>query len=351
MHATGSERAALFGISEGGPLGAVFAATYPRQTRALITFGSFARLTASGDYPIGFDPQWSDQVDAPLVDFWGTGASLAIFSASHADDPKARRLWAKMERLSVSPGGLRSLLRILREIDVRSVLPSVAVPTLVFHAEGELHPVEMVRYLADHIPGARFRELSGVDHYPWFGSVEQMVAEIEEFLTGVRSEPEADRVLATVLFTDIVRSTERAAELGDRRWRELLDAHDATVRRELARARGREIKTTGDGFLAAFDGPARAIRCAVAMVQHSRSLGLEIRAGLHTGECEVRGDDLAGIALHIGARVAALAAPGEVLVTSTVRDLVAGSGLSFSERGSRSLKGVPGEWSILAVAQ
>lgn len=259
-------------------------------------------------------------------------------------------MWARVERLAASPGGIRSLLRILGEIDVRCVLPSVAVPTLVLHAEGDNFPLEISRYLAEHIPGARWVELKGVDHYPWFGSVEPVVAEIEEFLTGVRPQPEVDRVLATLLFTDIVDSTTRAGEMGDRRWRELLERHHAVVRRELQRFRGREVDTAGDGFLATFDGPARAVRCAAAIRDAIAGIGLSIRAGLHTGECELIDRGVGGIAVHLAARVAALAGSGEVLVSSTVKDLVAGSGLSFVDRGVHVLKGIPGEWRLFAAA-
>jgi class 3 adenylate cyclase len=295
------------------------------------------------------DPEIVKGGDDAWAEMWGTGDSVSFMSASRASDAEVRALWGKAERLSMSPGGLRALLRILRDIDVRCVLPSVRAPTLVIHGEGEFLSADISRYFAEHIDGARWVELPGIDHYPWFGSVEPLVAEIEEFLTGSRSEPESDRMLATVLFTDIVGSTERAAAMGDHRWRELLDAHDTAVRRELVRGGGREIKTTGDGFFAAFDGPARAVRCAQAITVNARGLGLDVRAGVHTGECEVRGDDLAGIAVHIGARVAALAGAGEVLVSSTVRDLVAGSGLEFSERGVQRLAGVPGEWRIFEV--
>jgi class 3 adenylate cyclase/pimeloyl-ACP methyl ester carboxylesterase len=347
MDAAGSERAGLFGISEGGPLGALFAATFPGRTTALITFGAFARVSWAPDYPIGIEREAIDQ----LADSWGTGASLGLFSASRAQDTDARSMWARVERLAASPGGIRSLLRILGEIDVRCVLPSVAVPTLVLHAEGDVFPLEISRYLAEHIPGARWVELKGVDHYPWFGSVDPVVAEIEEFLTGVRPQPEVDRVLATLLFTDIVDSTTRAGEIGDRRWRELLERHHAVVRRELQRFRGREVKTTGDGFLATFDGPARAVRCAAAIRDAIAGIGLSIRAGLHTGECELIDRGVEGIAVHLAARVAALAGSGEVLVSSTVKDLVAGSGLSFVDRGVHVLKGIPGEWRLFAAAQ
>jgi class 3 adenylate cyclase/alpha-beta hydrolase superfamily lysophospholipase len=352
MSAVNSERAALLGISEGGSLGAMFAATYPDRVRAFVAYGAFARLTRAPDYPIGLDAEVLQGADDEWARVWGKGDSIRFLSTSRANDAEARALWGKAERLSMSPGGLRALLRIIRDIDVRCVLSSIRAPTLVLHAVGEMLPAEIPRYLAKHIRGARWVELPGLEHYPWFGDVEPLVAEIEEFLTGSRSESEHDRMLATVLFTDIVGSTERAASLGDRRWRELLDAHDAALRREITRARGREVKTTGDGFFAAFDGPARAVRCAQAIAEQARGLGLEVRAGVHTGECEVRGDDLAGIAVHIGARVAALAGAGEVMVTSTVRDLVAGSGIEFAERGTQRLAGVPGEWMLLrAVAQ
>jgi class 3 adenylate cyclase len=272
-----------------------------------------------------------------------------MFSASRGQDREAQALWAKVERLSASPGGIRSLGQLLAEVDVRCVLPTVKVPTLVLHAEGDTFPVEISKYFAQHIPGARWVELKGVDHYPWFGSVDSLVAEIEEFLTGVRHEPDIDRILATLLFTDIVDSTARAAELGDRRWRELLEKHHALVRRQLERHRGREVDTAGDGFLAMFDGPARAVRCAAAIREAVAGVGLAIRAGLHTGECELIGDRVAGIAVHLGARILALAGPGDVLVSTTVKDLVAGSGLCFADRGVHTLKGVPGQWHLFAA--
>jgi pimeloyl-ACP methyl ester carboxylesterase len=259
MSAAGSKRAVLFGISEGGPLSALFAASHPDRVKALVALGPFARIPLAPDYSIGVDLETLGETAAAMRESWGTGASLGVFSASRADDKEAQALWAKAERLAVSPGGLQALLEILAEIDVRTVLRSVPAPTLVLHAERDHFTAEICRYFADQIPGARFVEVEDTDHYPWFGSVDRLVAEVEEFVTGSRSEPEAARVLATVLFTDIVASTEQAAELGDRRWRERLDAHDAAVRRALARFRGREIKTTGDGFLAAFDGPARGI--------------------------------------------------------------------------------------------
>ncbi|MEN8181633.1 MAG: adenylate/guanylate cyclase domain-containing protein, partial [Myxococcota bacterium] len=367
MRAAGSQRAALFGISEGGPLGALFAASHPERTEALVALGAFARLSRASDYPIGFergdweaafwtllDPGGAMPADpearqAKLHEVWGTGVSLALMAASRREDPQARELWAKAERLAMTPSGMLSLSEILLDIDVRAVLPSVRVPTLVLHAQGEFFPPAFGRYFADHIPGARLLEIEGIDHYPWFGKTDRLAAEVEEFLTGTRPEAEADRVLATVLFTDIVDSTKRVAEVGDQRWREILEEHHGLVRRELARFRGREIDTAGDGFLATFDGPARAIRCAAAVRDAVGSLGLRIRAGLHTGECEVLGNRVAGIAVHIGARVAASAGPDEVMVSHTVKDLVAGSGLRFADRGSHRLKGVPGEWKLFAA--
>jgi pimeloyl-ACP methyl ester carboxylesterase len=367
MDAAGSERTALFGISEGGPLGALFAASHPERATALIAFSTFARLFRAADYPPGFErheyfaalwgllspetpmPSDSDAREAKLREVWGTGVTLPLMAASHTNDTRARELWAQAERLAMSPGGFLALSEIIANIDVRAVLPSVRVPTLVFHAKRDTFSPAISRYFADHIPGARFLELEGVDHYPWFDDTDRLSAEVEEFLTGTRPAPEADRVLATVLFTDIVDSTKRVAEVGDHRWREILASHHRLVRRELARFRGHEVDTTGDGFLATFDGPARAIRCAAAIRAAVEPLGIRIRAGLHTGECEVLGDRVAGIAVHVGARVAADAGPNEVLVSHTVKDLVAGSGLHFADRGVRPLKGVPGEWRLFAA--
>ena len=269
-----------------------------------------------------------------------------------AHDERYRRWWARWLRSSASPAAAGKLMRMNMDIDVRHVLPAIRVPTLILHSvDDQVVEIGAGRYLAEHIPGARLVELHGVDHVPWGCDSGLIVDEIEEFLTGARPVPESDRVLATVMFTDIVGATERAARVGDRGWHDLLDSHHALVRRELEHFRGREIDTAGDGFLATFDGPARAVRCACAISAGVRALGLEIRAGLHTGECERMGDKLGGIAVHIGARVAALAEAGEVLVSSTVKDLVAGSGLAFQDRGARTLKGVPGDWRLFAVAR
>jgi class 3 adenylate cyclase len=266
-------------------------------------------------------------------------------------DPEGERSWGRFLRSGTSPAGAEALMDLYREVDVRDALPLVDRPTLVLHrtADSAL-PLRIGRYLADHIPGARMVELPGRDHVLIGGSIDQLIEEIEELITGARTQRPPERVLSTVLFTDIVGSTERAAELGDRRWRELLDRHDQITRSEVERRRGRAVKSTGDGFLATFDGPARAIDCAKAVAAGVDGLGVQVRAGVHTGECELRGDDIGGMAVHIGARVAARAEPGEVLVSSTVKDLVVGSGLEFAERGEQTLKGVPGEWRLFAVA-
>jgi pimeloyl-ACP methyl ester carboxylesterase/DNA-binding winged helix-turn-helix (wHTH) protein len=350
MDAAGSKRATLFGVSEGGPMCMMFAATYPQRTTSLIVFGTSAKMIRSADYPIGIPPDaFSEFVDR-ISAGWGTGVSVDVFAPSVADDKAFRRSWARFERFAVSPAGINTLLRILLETDARDILPVVKVPTLVLHRQGDLAMrSDGARYLAEHIAGAKYVELPGEDHFPWVGDVDSLLDQVQEFVTGERTVRETDRVLATILFTDIAGSTERAAKMGDQRWRDLLTSHDALTRREFAHFGGREIKTVGDGFLATFDGPARAIRCACAIRDGVRSLGMEIRAGLHTGECELIGEDVGGIAVHIGARVAASATAGEVLVSGTVKDLVAGSGLRFTDRGARRLHGVPGEWRLFAV--
>jgi class 3 adenylate cyclase len=349
MDAVGSERAAFFGLSEGGPMSLLFAATYPDRTTGLILYGTFAvGPLVANDNPGG--PRWTE-VDTWLTDVighWGEGRTLRFFNPSVAGDPAFRRGWARFERAALSPGMARALWQLVASIDVRHVLPAIRVPTLVIRRSGDFMPVELHRHLAETIAGAQYVELEG-DHIPNTGDVEAIVDEVRAFLTGVREGPRVDRVLATVLFTDIVGSTERAATLGDRHWRDVLESHQQLVRGELARFRGHEVKTLGDGFLATFDGPARAIRSAVAIRDGVRRLGIEIKGGLHTGECELMDDDVGGIAVHIGARVAASASPGEILVSSTVKDLVAGSGLRFVDRGARSLHGVPGEWRLFAV--
>jgi class 3 adenylate cyclase len=312
--------------------------------------GSYARLTWRPDYPWGeTDEQRAAFIDE-AVENWGKPIGIDLRAPSMAHDARFRHWWARFLRMSVSPAGFSTLARTNMQIDIRHVLPAIRVPTLVMHSVNERTlPIEGARYLAQHVPGARLVELPGEDHVPWLTDSEAVADEVEGFLTGVRRGPEPDRVLATVLFTDIVGASERAAAIGDRRWRDLLENHHAMIRRALARFRGREIDTAGDGFLATFDGPARAVRCACAICDEVRALGIEVRAGLHTGECETIGDKLGGIAVHIGSRVAGLAGGGEVLVSSTVKDLVAGSGLSFQDRGFHSLKGIPGEWKLFTV--
>ena len=350
MDAVGSERAALFGYSEGGAMCILFAATYPDRASALILGGAFARRTSAPDYP------WAPAAEQQLAAIeqieadWGGSVGIEARSPSLADDARYRQWWARWLRSSASPAAATTLMRMNMEIDVRHVLPAVRVPTLILHSINDrLIDIGASRYMAAHIPGAKLVEMSRIDHIPWGSDSELIVDEIEEFLTGARRGAEPDRVLATVLFTDIVGATERASRVGDRNWHDLLDSHHALVRRELERFRGREIDTAGDGFLATFDGPARAVRCACSISEAVRALGLEIRAGLHTGECELMGDKLGGIAVHTGARVAAEANAGEVLVSSTVKDLVAGSGLAFRDRGLQSLRGIPGEWRLFAV--
>ena len=352
MDAVGWERAALFGISEGGPMSILFAATYPERTTALVMYGAYAKRAWAEDHPSAWgDEEWA-ALFANIEAHWGTpdGLDLNIWAPSIARDERARGEMAAYLRAAASPGAVRAVMEMNREIDVRTVLPTVRVPTLIVHRTGDRNiGIQQARYMAERIPGARLVELPGDDHVAWVGDSDALLDEVEEFLTGMRHSVESDRVLATVLFTDIVGATQKAADLGDRRWRELLEEHHGVVRRELGRFRGREIDTTGDGFLATFDGPARAVRCACAAVDAVRPLGLTLRAGLHTGECEVIGGKLSGIAVHIGARVAALAAPEEILVSGTVKDLVAGSGLRFRERGVHVLRGVPGKWHLFAV--
>jgi len=346
MDALESERAALFGISEGGAMSMLFAATYPERTRALVLYGSY------GHFPLWVLPPDKFKAFMEIVERdWGTGATARFFAPSKAEDETFRRGWARFERLGASPSAVAALFRMNNEIDVRHVAPAIRVPTLVVHKTGDTRvSVEAGRFLGSAIPGAKFVELPGCDHVLWVGDVDRIADEIEEFLTGSRSEIEPDRVLATVMFTDIVDSTKRASELGDRRWQGLLEQHNQILRRELEKFRGREVKTLGDGVLATFDGPARAVRCATSMVESVRSLDLQLRGGVHTGEVETKGDDIGGIAVHIAARIAALAQGGQVLVSSTVRDLVAGSNLRFIDQGARTLKGIPEEVRLYAVS-
>jgi pimeloyl-ACP methyl ester carboxylesterase len=346
MDAAGMEQAALLGLSEGGSLAALFAATYPQRCTALILYGTFARFSSWFPTEEAF-AQFLGYVDQA----WGSGVAVPFFVPSRINDPVFQRWFGRFERLGATPSAVAAYMRMNSQIDISDVLPTIRVPTLVIHRTGDVTiNVEGGRFLAKNIPDARYLELPGNDHPPMFGDNANEIADaIQEFLTGTRGPVEVDRMLATVLFTDIVGSTEKAVALGDARWRKLLDDHHAVIRRNLSRFRGREVKTTGDGMLATFDGPARGVRCACAIAEDIRALGIDIRAGLHTGECEMMGDDVGGIAVHIGARVASLAGAGEVLVSRTVKDLVAGSGLRFADRGSQTLKGVPGDWQIYAV--
>lgn len=350
MDAAGSSRAALFGYSEGGPMCALFAATYPDRATALIMGGSYARRITAPDYPWGVTADQIASYAEEIERSWGGPVGIEQRAPSMAQDPRFRHWWSRWLRSSASPAAAATLIRMNSEIDIRHVLPAIRVPTLVLHSTNDRTiPFGASRDLAERISGAKLVELQGIDHVPWGCDAERIVEEIEEFLTGVRRSAEPDRILATVLFTDIVGATETAATLGDRAWHDLLDSHHALIRSALARFRGREIDNAGDGFLATFDGPARAVRCACAISSEVRPLGLAIRAGLHTGECELMGDKLGGIAVHTGARVAARANGGEVLVSSTVKDLVAGSGLVFEDRGVQELKGIPGAWQLFAV--
>jgi len=350
MEAVGSERASLLGASEGGPMSVLFAATYPERTVSLILYGAYARRLAAPDYPWAPTAEERQAYHDAILDHWGTPELLKYFAPTIARDERLSQIAARRMRMAASPGAALAIVRMNAEIDVRAVLPSVRVPTLILARSGDPQsPLGGNRYMAERIPGAKHIELPGDDHPPWVGDEDSVVFAIEEFLTGSHHLVEPDRVLATVLFTDIVGSTERAAAIGDRQWRVLLEQHHAAVRRELGRFRGREVHTAGDGFLATFDGPARAVRCATAIRQAVQPLGLEVRAGVHTGEIEIMDDDVGGIAVHIGARVASLAGPGEVFVSSTVKDLVAGAGLAFEPRGTHVLKGVPDEWRLFAV--
>jgi len=343
MDAAGIERAALLGISEGGPMAALFAATYPQRCQGLVLYGSFARSSS------WLSVEGLETYLRYVAKAWGSGRSLPMFAPSRQNDLALQQCWGRFERLGASPAAAIAVMQMLTQIDVSDILSSVHVPTLVIHCTGDpLINVQSGRFLADHIPGARLLELPGHDHL--FFIHEQIGDAMEEFLTGSISAAESDRVLATVLFTDIVGSTARAEQLGDQRWHNLLDAHHTTVRRELARSRGKEVKSLGDGFLATFDGPARAVRCACAIAEAVGPLDIQVRSGLHTGEIEIADNDVQGIAVHIASRVSAFARPGEVLVSRTVKDLVAGSGLRFNERGRHSLKGLQEPMDLYAAS-
>jgi class 3 adenylate cyclase len=351
LDAVGSQQTALLGGAFGGQMMTFFAATHPERTAALVLVGTTARLGWAPDNPWGLRPEEQESTAARAEAGWEQGAGLArMLAPSMAADTAFVSWMARLHRQSYSPGAARAATRMIMETDLRNLMPTIRVPTLVLARSADhFFGPDHARYLAGHIPGARLAELPGDESVMYLGDSDAVADEVEEFLTGDRHAPDADRVLATVLFTDIVRSTERAAELGDRRWRDLLDSHDETVRRQLERFRGREVNTVGDGFLATFDGPGRAILCACAIRDAVRALDLEVRTGLHTGEIELRGNDVAGIAVHLAQRVSALAQPGEVLVSRTVTDLVAGSGLQFEDRGEHELKGFPGAWLLYSV--
>jgi class 3 adenylate cyclase/esterase/lipase len=350
MDAAGSESAAICGTLEGGPMAALFAATFPERTDALVMYATFARATWAPGYEFAWPAEIRDQHMEAGIKQWGQGWVAAGVAPSKMQDPGFMEWAGRLERLAASPATIRRIFDLIGEFDVRDVLPSIRVPALVMHRKDDSFiKVDHSRYIASRIPGARYVELEGDDNMFSLGDAEAVLGEIEEFLTGRRHEHEPDRMLATVLFTDICDSTARAAEMGDRGWRFLLERHDALFRQALDRHRGREVKRTGDGFLATFDGPARAIRCAASVAEAMGSLGLQIRAGLHTGELEVMDGDLGGLAVHIASRVMSAAGPNEVLVSGTVKDLVVGSGIDFEDRGERELRGVPGEWRLYAV--
>jgi class 3 adenylate cyclase len=350
LDAVGSERAAIMGESEGGPLAILFAAAHPGRTSGLVLQGAEVRERRDDEWPWGeCDDAEFEEYMASLPEEWGEGGWIQVLAPSVGDVEWGQEWTRRLEVHSATPAAWEAFARMAFDIDVRHVAPAINVPTLILHTvDDEICHVENARFLARTIPGARYVELPGGDHVPWFDP-DQVVAEIREFLTGTREASTSDRMLATVLFTDLVGSTEHAAALGDRRWRDLLEQHHASVRRELSRYDGREVDTAGDGFFATFDGPARAIRCAQAVIEAVRPLGLEVRAGLHTGEVELADGKVAGIAVNIGARVAARASAGEILVSGTVKDLVAGSGLEFEDRGTAELKGIPGEWRLFAA--
>ena len=350
MDAAGSGRAVLLGESEGGPLSMLFAAAHPERVAALVLCGAEVKERTDRDWPWGEDTAEAfEQAMASLPDRWGGGNAIGYIAPGLAGDAQAREWLGRVQMNAATPGAAESFMRMAFDIDVRDVVPAIRVPTLVIHrADDQVCHVENARFLARRIPGATYVELPGSDHAPWADG-DDIVAEIREFVTGVREPAEPDRVLATVLFTDIVGSTEHASQLGDRRWRDLVSEHHRLIRRELARFRGREIDTAGDGFLAAFDGPARALRAAQSIVRAVQPLGIEVRAGVHTGECEVLDGKLVGVAVHVAARVAAAAGPSEVLATGTVKDLVAGSGITFQDRGMRPLKGLPDQWRLFSV--
>jgi class 3 adenylate cyclase/pimeloyl-ACP methyl ester carboxylesterase len=352
MDAVGIERAAIMGVAEASPMAELFAATYPERTSALVLVSATARISAAPGYEIGAPPDVQERLISMAEQAWGRRDLIAAINPSLAGDSAAAEAWGRYFRLSASPATAATVMRMLFELDVRNVLGAIRVPTLIVHRQDNpIVTVDQGRYLADHIEGAKFVAVPGADYGLAVGDIDVVIDEVEEFLTGSRPAHATDRVLATVLFTDIVDSTRRAVELGDARWRDVLERHDELARTEVARFGGAISDFTGDGLVASFEGPARAVRCAFALRDRLRTLGLDIRAGLHTGEVERRSEGMAGIGVHIAARVLALAGAGEVLVSRTVRDLVTGSGLTFVDRGTHALKGVPDEWEILEAIE
>ena len=356
MDAAGSERAVLFGWEDGGSRCAMFAASHPGRTTALVTFGLWAKYSTSPDYPWGWSAEQVEAFWSLVENKWGTEefwrTDSALVSRRMQSDPERVRAWARYARLSASPGAALAIERMNHETDIRAVLPTIRVPTLVMHRVADTsEPVEQARYIGERIPGAKVVELLGDEHAPFMGDTSVVLDHLRRFISAIREEEaEFDRMLATVLFTDLVGSTERAVALGDRAWRDLVEPHHETIRGLLGRYRGIEVDTAGDGFFATFDGPARGVRCAQAIVGAVNSLGLEVRAGVHTGEVETINEKVGGVAVNIGARIAAVAGPGEVLVSSTVKDLTAGSGLDFEDAGEHELKGIPGSWRVYRVA-
>lgn len=350
LDAAGVERASVFGISEGGPAATMMAATHPDRLTSMVQFGTYARLSRAADFPDGFDPGDQERMARRMREQWGDPGLLKLWAPSCAEDPIVRSWWTQILRWGAGPATADTVMRMYQEMDVRPLLPLVRIPTLVLWREGDrLVPPTFSRAVAEGIPGAQGRELPGVDHLPFAGDVDGLIDEIEEFLTGGTAPKPARRVLSTVLFTDLVDSTRMASELGDRRWRELLEESMRRWQRSVEHGRGRFVKSTGDGLLATFDGPAQAVRVALDIRDLTRELGFETRSGVHTGECELIGDDVAGIAVHIASRAESKGQPGEVTTTSTVKDLVIGSGLAFEPRGVHELKGVPGQWPLFAA--
>jgi class 3 adenylate cyclase len=351
LDAVGAEGVAVFGISEGGPAATMLAAAHPERVTAMVQYGTYARFSQAPDYPDGIPADALRAFWRQMRETWGDPDSINLFAPSVADDPELRDWWARMLRSGLSPSGARAMGEMYEHLDVRALLPTIRVPTLVLYRRGD----KVVRPAWSHtvaqaIPNAREIELDGIDHLFCAGDQRALLDAVEQFLTGRLSVPESDRVLASVMFTDMVGSTEHAAAIGDQQWRQILERHHRLALREVGRHRGRVVKTTGDGVLAAFDGPARAVRAGIALRDAAPSeLGVQLRVGVHTGECEAIGDDLGGIGVHIAARVQTAAEPGEVLVSSTVKDLVVGSGLRFTDRGERTLKGLPDPWRLHAV--